>query len=963
MGVPVRVLVIDPVRGYQRQVEAGETLVDGDGNPLLYPGFGPPVDDIPALKALLPARRVDQQVRLVEDADPNTPGVDYPSNYAWDSVLPDDAPATGRWIRVYSEVNNHHEIHEIGGRDEVTIENLITDEYGPGSSSSSPGAGQAVKVLVPDGGGGVVWYDLTTTIEDSVTDELEPDSILQPDGAGGVAWQPHLIENIPTNEDSGGTSSSPGPSQAVKVLVPDGGGGVVWYDLAIELENHSTDELDPDTVLLPDGAGGVSWQSFLIEDSPTDEDDGGASSSPGPGQSVKVLVPDGAGGVLWYDLATTIENAVTGELNPNFILQPDGAGGVSWVAYDPVIEGDLDMNCNDLTYVGGVYFCDFGSSSSGGSSGPTDLWVRPDRDTGQQLEYHASGGHRFESPVWMTGQLNMGSNSIVSVSDPTNAQDAATKAYVDAGIAAIGLAEVLTTSNDAEGLTIEGVCGLYFSTGCGGGSSSSPSGGEVESRILPDNDRLHYYADGGHWFEDAMRLEAGNEFVFENGTGARLATYQWDGSDFILNLSNSGSNFEIWLEGQTYYAFDSDRMTIERTDDGSSMFLEINSWAAASRSQLKISGVGHTTYAAANIQLNSGGSDWHFYNMGPVHTTEADDFLLKRNNVSQDWLRFDVSESLIILTPDGADGISISSTGDVVADGGLTVGGDIDMACNEIMYAAGITFCDFGSSSSSGSSGPSDLWIRPDFESGQQLEYHAEGGHRFESPVMMAGDLVLNHPTKEDEWMKFSWGTNYPRIQFIDDSVDFEFYWGSTLYHTMKEDLLRLRNTGGGMDLDVEGYTGPAQVDISGLSDTGFGASHLWFKEYLVAPRWAMHFQGASYTDEANDLIFEYDPTGVADEVWLRFDVSETAMVLAPNGGTGLTVYGATGDVTIDGDLETVGYVRSDDAFYLGAPDAANSWRFRVVDGDLVFEQRDLVAWYECDRISACASSSSSSVP
>ena len=86
VGTPVTVLVIDPVRGHQREVEAGETLVDGDGNPILFPGFGPPVDDIPALKAVTADRRVDQQVRLVEDADPNTPGVDYPSNYAWDST-------------------------------------------------------------------------------------------------------------------------------------------------------------------------------------------------------------------------------------------------------------------------------------------------------------------------------------------------------------------------------------------------------------------------------------------------------------------------------------------------------------------------------------------------------------------------------------------------------------------------------------------------------------------------------------------------------------------------------------------------------------------------------------------------------------------------------------------------------------------------------------------------------------
>ena len=64
-----------------------------------------------------------------------------------------DAPATGRWIRVYSEVNPHHETHELGGVDEVKIENLATDVYNPSSSSSSPGPGDPIQVLVPDGGG------------------------------------------------------------------------------------------------------------------------------------------------------------------------------------------------------------------------------------------------------------------------------------------------------------------------------------------------------------------------------------------------------------------------------------------------------------------------------------------------------------------------------------------------------------------------------------------------------------------------------------------------------------------------------------------------------------------------------------------------------------------------------------------------------------------------------------------
>jgi hypothetical protein len=46
----------------------------------------------------------------------------------------------------------------------------------------------------------------------------------------------------------------------------------------------------------------------------------------------------------------------------------------------------------------------------------------------------------------MTGALNMGSNKITAVTDPTNAQDAATKAYVDANIPST--ANFLTKTNN-----------------------------------------------------------------------------------------------------------------------------------------------------------------------------------------------------------------------------------------------------------------------------------------------------------------------------------------------------------------------------------------------------------------------------------------------------------------------------------------------------------------------------------
>lgn len=63
----------------------------------------------------------------------------------------------------------------------------------------------------------------------------------------------------------------------------------------------------------------------------------------------------------------------------------------------------------------------------------------------------------------MSGQINMGSNKIVSMTDPTAAQDAATKNYVDAALAALNPADAVyaaTAGSNIPGTYLNGVAGV-----------------------------------------------------------------------------------------------------------------------------------------------------------------------------------------------------------------------------------------------------------------------------------------------------------------------------------------------------------------------------------------------------------------------------------------------------------------------------------------------------------------------
>ena len=102
--------------------------------------YGAAVQDIAALKAIPPEDRFDQQRVFVEDEErpyhfdlQSTAGESLPA-----IAIPNDAPATGRWIRLPPEAGGvpaaHATSHQDGGTDEISVtafSGLLADDQNP----------------------------------------------------------------------------------------------------------------------------------------------------------------------------------------------------------------------------------------------------------------------------------------------------------------------------------------------------------------------------------------------------------------------------------------------------------------------------------------------------------------------------------------------------------------------------------------------------------------------------------------------------------------------------------------------------------------------------------------------------------------------------------------------------------------------------------------------------------------
>lgn len=139
----------------------------------------------------------------------------------------------------------------------------------------------------------------------------------------------------------------------------------------------------------------------------------------------------------------------------------DGKAGDYLPLAGGTMRGNINMGQNDIVQTDGI---SAGSSlASGGAVLTGDASVRINVTGNNQLE--CDGG-----TIWLRTVANMSNKKIISLADPTNAQDAATKAYVDSKITgSSGGDTVIGTNYDGSKFTMKVTASTGFSISKGPG--------------------------------------------------------------------------------------------------------------------------------------------------------------------------------------------------------------------------------------------------------------------------------------------------------------------------------------------------------------------------------------------------------------------------------------------------------------------------------------------------------------